>query len=382
MSCQADGFSAEECGTKSWPETSKRRRLNSPIAEESAVAENQEETNSDARLLSIRVAQLEAIVGTLSTAPTTFRNGEVLGINSNPVLDPLNLAPHTWGPESLPFNTFNGVFDETPHDGIGGLSTNDAFSSFPDSSYNRFHGDLDTMLSLFRQKSPAAINTVYYNPISSIQEDKFGGLDSPSFQTILSECTSPASANSITEYLKRHIANGPMTALGASMIQPFTDRYAPWPLLTWREGDHTDVMAIFKVDNQDVPCSCLMHYGVDRCFQPNVKRWKMSSVAWVAASLEHMQELFLAASHVSGISQGAEPEFRRVLGENDVRNCSREDLSLYARNLVSQVSRMRQLKSEFDAVSQSLENFSSKEVVYGRDGQQYPLLRASVEYHD
>jgi hypothetical protein len=202
-------------------------------------------------------------------------------------------------------------------------STNDAFSLFPDSSYDQFHGD--AMHSLFKQKSPAAITVADYNPFSSIEEDKFGGLDSPAFQAILSECTSPASATSITEYLKRHVANGPMTALGASMIQPFTDRYAPWPLLTWREGDRTDVMAIFKVESQDVPCSCLMHYGVDRCFQPNGKRWKMSSVAWVAASLEHMQELFLAASHVSGISQGSEPEFRRVLGENHGGDCSREE---------------------------------------------------------
>jgi hypothetical protein len=85
------------------------------------------------------------------------------------------------------------------------------------------------------------------------------------------------------------------------MIQPFSQRYYhPWPLLAWKEGTDTDVMAIFKVRNPDAPCSCLLHYGVERIWSENGERWKKSYIAWSVRALEDIEELVVAAWHVAG----------------------------------------------------------------------------------
>jgi hypothetical protein len=212
---------------------------------------------------------------------------------------------------------------------VGDLSHNviatspdyEASTSFPNVFQEQVYIDA---LTLFSPKSPVA-NPPNHDPATLTDLEKFGGLESPAFQSLLSSSTSPALAVSITEYLRRHVPNGPMSAFSASVIQPFTDRYAPWPLLKWREGDDTDVMAIFKVESQQVPCSCLLHYGVGRCFQTNGNRWKKSSVAWVAASIDHLLELFVAACHITDASQGSEPQFVRRLVENSSDGCSKEE---------------------------------------------------------
>jgi hypothetical protein len=215
----------------------------------------------------------------------------------------------------LSFGDFGSHNVKTPPDNA------EASTSFPNVFQEQVYMDA---LTVFSPKSPLG-HPPNHDPATSTDIEKFGGLESPAFQTLLSSSTSPALAVSITEYLRRHVPNGSMSAFSASVIQPFTDRYAPWPLLKWREGDDTDVMAIFKVESQQVPCSCLLHYGVGRCFQTNGNRWKQSSVAWVAASIDHLLELFVAACHITDVSQGSEPQFVRHFVENSSEGCSKEE---------------------------------------------------------
>lgn len=169
---------------------------------------------------------------------------------------------------------------------------------------------LQAGIQLSNQRSAAAMCTT----------KKFGDLTSDELLAFVSSKTREDSAPSITEYLlERHRPQGPITGLRATMIQPCTDRYDPWPLLTWTEGDDIDIMAIFKIDSQVAPCSCLMHYGIERCWDKDGKRWSRSFVFWAVAAMEHMAELFIAARHISRDLEPIKPQATNLHGENGSR---------------------------------------------------------------
>lgn len=234
---------------------------------------------------------------------------------------------------------------------------------------------------------------------------KFGDFDSDALLAFISSHTTPELAAPIADHLHRHSASGPIQGIRVGFIRPVTTRYDPWPLVAWTEGNDTDVMAIFKVQSPAEPASFLMHYGVGRCWREDGKKWKQSHIAWAVVDMEHMAELFVAASHLSGFAQPSNSEFVRILDEKSPKTCSRDEympsylltltfcrLSRYAQKLVAQVSRVRQLHRDFEALKQSLESFSSTEgkfrgdvgliliVVHGIDGKEFHLMRASMAY--
>jgi hypothetical protein len=157
---------------------------------------------------------------------------------------------------------------------------------------------------------------------------KFGDLDSDALLAFISSHTTPELASPIADHLHRHIASGPIQGIRVGVIRPITHGYDPWPLVTWREGNDTDVMAIFKVQSPLEPASFLMHYGVGRCCGEDGKRWKQSHIAWAVVDMEHMAELFVAASHVSGFGQTSRGESVRVLDERSPKTCSRDEYTL------------------------------------------------------
>jgi hypothetical protein len=142
----------------------------------------------------------------------------------------------------------------------------------------------------------------------------FGNLDPQQLVNFIASRTATEVAPSIAEYLTRHASNasGPITKVKATMIQPFSNQYSPWPLMSWHEGDETEIMAIFKVSNALQPCSCLMHYGVERTWGTRGPKWKGSHVAWVVENIEDVAELFVAAWHVSGILRPLNVKEKRV----------------------------------------------------------------------
>ena len=166
---------------------------------------------------------------------------------------------------------------------------------------------------------------------------KFGDLDSDALLAFISSHTTPELASPIADHLHRHIASGPIQGIRVGLIRPITHGYDPWPLVTWREGNDTDVMAIFKVQSPVEPASFLMHYGVGRCWGEDGKRWMQSHIAWAVVDMEHMAELFVAASHVSGFGQTSRSEFVRVLDERGPKTCSRDEYILISLLLLTVV---------------------------------------------
>jgi hypothetical protein len=161
---------------------------------------------------------------------------------------------------------------------------------------------IPTTLTVQTPSSPT-VNTV---------RAEFGNLNSEALLNFISSRTTADIAPSIAGHLQRHVSKGHVTDIRATMIQPFTPNYAPWPLFAWKEGDDTEVMAIFKISSPDTPGSCLLHYGVGRCWREQGKRWTRSYISWAVEHIEHMAELFVAAWHVSGIMQPLNIDMRAI----------------------------------------------------------------------
>jgi len=140
-------------------------------------------------------------------------------------------------------------------------------------------------------------------PVTQASVPKFGEFDADGLRALISPVTTPELAAPIADQLLRHIACGLVQSIRVGLIQPFSQAYDPWPLVSWTEGQHTDVMAIFKVHSPVEPASSLMHYGVGRQWREDGKRWGQSHIAWTVVDMGHMAELFLAASHLSGFGQ-------------------------------------------------------------------------------
>lgn len=126
------------------------------------------------------------------------------------------------------------------------------------------------------------------------------GYDSAAlFTKLVADGTSVSAAQSVIEYLSGYFAspNEPIAEVRTNSIQPLTSEFSPWPVVYWKEGKETDVMAIFKVQNE-YPCSCLMRYGHQRQQTEAGLRWKRSSIAWSLVNIDHLRELWQAAFHL------------------------------------------------------------------------------------
>jgi hypothetical protein len=87
--------------------------------------------------------------------------------------------------------------------------------------------------------------------------------EAPSYDAILgviSVHTAHGVAVVITQFLQRHYLSrkNRITGLRAGTIPGLTPDDRECPIVEWREGNETDVIAIFKVDAQS-RCSCLLH---------------------------------------------------------------------------------------------------------------------------
>jgi hypothetical protein len=126
--------------------------------------------------------------------------------------------------------------------------------------------------------------------------------------------TTTKAATAILDYLGRYKpTRDKSSALRATQIRPISNSYKPWPVLSWKEGDDIDVLAIFKI-NEEGPCSCLMHYGQERCWGTDGRRWTTSYTAWSVNSIDHIQELFVAAAHLAEVVTPAEFLFHEESG--------------------------------------------------------------------
>lgn len=143
---------------------------------------------------------------------------------------------------------------------------------------------------------------------------------------ILANRTTPDIALSITDGLLRHIEStlAPITGLKVTVVYQFGNEGTSWPVVEWREGDETDVVAIFKVEDATTPCSYLMHRGVG-CWKTGSRRWSQSFLAWFVSSISHLKELFQAAQHIFGILQWSNTDLLTLYCEQSPRAGSDEE---------------------------------------------------------
>lgn len=123
------------------------------------------------------------------------------------------------------------------------------------------------------------------------------------FRLLSSRMEDPV-AFKVTQSLYRHYQSTmePITYIRPTVIYPLTETKESWPLVEWVDGDDTDVVAIFKVVDNAVPCSHLMHCGLGR-WQGNGSRWRETHLEWLVSSLDDVKELFHVGLHIFGMVQ-------------------------------------------------------------------------------
>jgi hypothetical protein len=152
----------------------------------------------------------------------------------------------------------------------------------------------------------------------------------PDFATIMDTIlayTTQRRALKIADLLQSHFRsrNTRITGLRATEVEPFTDEAPPLsPMVEWREGNDTDMLAFFKTLDGDVPCSWLMHSGVGFRW-PGPQRWNQSSIAWGVTDLGHLKELFAAAQHILGLLQWSHRDLMKLCVENSSKDCSLDE---------------------------------------------------------
>jgi len=94
------------------------------------------------------------------------------------------------------------------------------------------------------------------------------------------------------------------TAFRASIVYSLGNESCSWPVIEWREGTNTEVMAIFLLDDEGTVCSWLMHRG-SGANEPtdDGARWKSTCISWCVGDIKHLRSLFEAAQHLLGILQ-------------------------------------------------------------------------------
>ena len=193
-------------------------------------------------------------------------------------------------------------------------------------------------------------------------------LNSVSKEFCRSSSTSEYSSTCRPKVCHEYISKGSISGLRATMIQPFSNKYAPWPLLAWKEGDDIDVMAIFKVSNSVAPCSCHMHYGVGRCWGEQgkrgqsriLRRWYRLWRTWksYSSSLGMFQGSYDRRSWIREVLGRVVPELSTFRSEISI---DLHRLSKHMNHAVNQVSRLKQWTHDFKTLGPHLENYNSKE---------------------
>jgi hypothetical protein len=112
----------------------------------------------------------------------------------------------------------------------------------------------------------------------------------------------PEIANPILEFLERHHASrgAQITGLRACLVHLDRESYSVFPVVQWKEGFETDVMALFSVA-EDGCCNSLMHYGEGNTWQQDGTRWHRATLHWSVFDFTQLKRLFAAAKQLLGM---------------------------------------------------------------------------------
>jgi len=127
--------------------------------------------------------------------------------------------------------------------------------------------------------------------------------DSATMGEILHSFLPPGKAKPVQDLLENYIAacHEHITGFKAGSVKLLNDEES-WPIVEWREGQDTEVLGMFKVADQGVPCDCLFHYGTGK----DPKRWRQSVLSWQVSDTAHLAALFGVAQHVLGMLHWSE----------------------------------------------------------------------------
>ena len=182
-------------------------------------------------------------------------------------------------------------------------------------------------------KGPANVMTRLHNrtaqkPIPALRNDFTFRLV---LQTIGACCATIPIAFLVTRAVIMHIqqSNARMTALRATAVHPLVNDTSSWQVVEWKEGDDTEVIAVFHVD-EDVKepesCSWVSHTGVGICEDDKSgKRWRKSSISWSVGHLGHLKILFGAAQHVLGVLEWSVADAVVLYCQTDPKECSNKE---------------------------------------------------------
>jgi hypothetical protein len=139
----------------------------------------------------------------------------------------------------------------------------------------------------------------------------------------------------ITHCLQRQFetTNAQVTGFRANIIYSIGEEEFAWPVVEWKEGVDTEVIAIFYIDEESPSgvCSWLMHYGhgvVEDYSTNRTKRWKSATISWSVTDMDHLKSLFGAAQNLFGVLGWSTNDMIQLYGKRNLENCSEDEYVL------------------------------------------------------
>ena len=160
-----------------------------------------------------------------------------------------------------------------------------------------------------------------------------------------------------------NITDFAVTGLRAGCVNvPDSSSDKEWPVVEWRECRDTDVLAIFKVNEQTSQCSWLLHRGEGRWHQHG--RWRRSFLTWYLTDIQDLCDLLAVAQQDLGLLHWCEIVGEVAEPSDNVYSSPllllRQRLTEYAKYRLSHLLRGRQLRSSFDKVRPIIEQLSEQ----------------------
>lgn len=115
-----------------------------------------------------------------------------------------------------------------------------------------------------------------------------------------------------------------ITGLRACRVAPYGPRSDAWVLVEWREEPETEVMAVFKVEQPKIPCSCLMLFGVGVGWEVNGRPFRNASLEWTLARIGDLKELLPVLQHKLGIVHWPKYGGFGISIEGNPENCTKQ----------------------------------------------------------
>jgi hypothetical protein len=153
----------------------------------------------------------------------------------------------------------------------------------------------------------------------------------------------------------------------------------PWPVIQWEEGPHTKVVALFKVEKGKAIYSSLLYRSIDSGRRGVESTW-ISVLSWNLIAIDDLCGLLGAASEVFEMFMYLDPEKTTFLFESKQAICSEDQLFICAQRLFPVLYRVKQLQEDFEKNKFWLEKLSYRTIEFDKDGNEYNLLRATVQW--